>query len=64
MQVDQIIHSHDWVRDRERIRTYRIYEDNLGAHHVRYEEYLYTPYSNRGLPVESAQKGSIIDRIV
>lgn len=64
MQIERIIQTNDWVRDQERVKTYRIYEDSLGTHHIRYEEQIYAPYSNRGLPVVPLSKGSLIDKMI
>jgi hypothetical protein len=64
MQVERVIVTQDWVRDQQRTRTYRIFEDGLGSHYVRYEEQLYTPYSRRGHPVEPAEKGNNVDRMI
>lgn len=64
MQVDKIITTHDWIRDQQRIRTYRVLEDEVGNQVVRYEEQLYTPYNKRGNVVTAVEKGSLIDNMV
>lgn len=64
MQIDQVINISDWVGIQQRMKVYRIYEDTLGAHHVRYEQYLFTPYDRRGLPIPALEKGITIDKMI
>ena len=61
MEISKIITTQDWWGDQQRTRVYRHFEDVQGGTHVRYEQYLFTPYSSRGQLVQGQTLGSLVD---
>lgn len=61
MRIEAVAITTDWVGSAIRTKVYETKIDERGKTYIDYTQYLYVPYSERGLEVKDQPKGQNVD---